>query len=440
MESIEKDMNNTLLIVDDDKINLTALSHILRKEYTIHEASDGESALRAAQEYVPDLILLDILMPGMDGYQVFSALQNSDITAHIPVIFITGLDNPHAEQKGLELGAVDYIHKPFVDILVKLRVRNQIQIINQMRTIEQLSMIDQLTNIPNRRHFDNTMESEWGRAAREHLPICFLLIDVDHFKAYNDAFGHQQGDRALCQIARVIIQTLKRATDFAARWGGEEFAVLLPNTDAGGGLEIGEQMRKNIEEMEILLEDGSVTKLTASVGVNAHKPAPSCSVGKFFSQTDKALYEAKNAGRNRVRLYPNEANDWADDDEMPDIDASDIRIPGVDAEAGASLYSGEMDIYIAVLRSFAANIPIAAGKMRNVSEGSLKEYATTVHGLKGSCASIGAEGLRKKAFELELKSKDGDWPGVLALNDALIHDTETLLTHINAWLDEFIND
>jgi diguanylate cyclase (GGDEF)-like protein len=278
------------------------LSHILQSEYAVRIASDGESAIRIAEKYLPDLILLDILMPGMDGYQVFTALQN-ERTAHIPVIFITGLKNSDDEKKGLKLGAADFISKPFDDMIVKLRVQHQIRIINQLHTIEQLSMMDQLTGIPNRRNFDNRLRFEWGRAIRETSPISLLMIDIDHFKTYNDTYGHQQGDRALCMVAQVLTQALKRTSDFAARWGGEEFAVLLPNTDSRGGLEIAEQMRENAESSKVFCDNGDLTQLTISIGVNTHMPAFSCSIEEFILRSDKALYSAKNTGRNKVCLY-----------------------------------------------------------------------------------------------------------------------------------------
>jgi diguanylate cyclase (GGDEF)-like protein len=299
---METTRKNTLLIVDDDNSSLMMLSHILEKEYTVRVALDGVSALRIAEKFVPDLILLDIVMPEMDGYQVFNALYGSEKTAHIPVIFITGLNNNNDEKRGLELGAVDYISKPFDDMIVKLRVHHQIRIVNQLRTIEHLSMMDQLTGIANRRNFDNRLRAEWGRAMRESIPITLLIMDVDHFKDYNDTYGHQQGDKALCLIADVLTQTLKRTSDFAARWGGEEFAVLLPHTDSAGGLAIGEQIRKNIEEAEVSCENGNITKLAVSIGVNSHVPTADSSIGDFFSGSDRALYNAKNSGRNRVCL------------------------------------------------------------------------------------------------------------------------------------------
>jgi diguanylate cyclase (GGDEF)-like protein len=239
----------------------------------------------------------------MDGYQVFIELRNLPKTAHIPIIFITGLKNSKDEKKGLTMGAVDYISKPFDDVIAKLRVQHQIQIINQMRTIEHLSIIDQLTGISNRRNFDNRLRIEWGRAMRESIPLCLLMIDVDHFKDYNDTYGHQQGDKALCLVAKVLTETLKRSSDFAARWGGEEFVVLLPNTDSASGMEIGSKIRENIEAKELLCDNGKLTRFTVSVGVYTHTPKPASSVDEFISRTDKALYAAKNAGRNRIYIY-----------------------------------------------------------------------------------------------------------------------------------------
>jgi diguanylate cyclase (GGDEF)-like protein len=300
---MEINQKNSLLVVDDDKSDLMILSHILQTDYTVRIATDGASAIRIAEKYVPDLILLDIIMPEMNGYMVFEALHNSEKTGHIPVIFITGLNNYDDEKKGLTLGAADYISKPFDDMIVKLRVQHQVQIVNQMRTIEHLSMMDQLTGIPNRRNFDNRLHAEWGRAIRENIPICMLMIDVERFKNYNDTYGHHQGDKALILVANVLIQTIKRTSDFIARWGGEEFTLLLPNTDADGGLALGEQIRANMEAEELHCDNGILTKLTVSIGVYAHTPTSSCSIDEFFLKVDEALYSAKNSGRNRVCLY-----------------------------------------------------------------------------------------------------------------------------------------
>jgi len=299
---IDRETKNSVLIIDDEMSNLRILTHILGSEYTIYTAKDGVNGIEKTMEYMPDLILLDIIMPEMDGYTVLAELKKLNATAKIPVIFITGLDSIEDEERGLSLNAADYINKPFSPTIVKLRVRNQIQIVNQIRTIENLSMIDQLTGLPNRRSFDARINEEWKRAIRETTPISILVIDIDKFKVYNDTYGHQQGDAVLRTVAKVFSQSLKRASDFAARWGGEEFIVLLPHTYLDGAMEIAENIRRNVENVEISHADGSKSKVTVSIGVTTLVPTQNSSMDAFFSMADKALYDAKASGRNRV-LY-----------------------------------------------------------------------------------------------------------------------------------------
>ena len=291
---------NSVLIVDDEKSNLMVLTNLLGEEYAIFTAKDGQDAINKAKKLLPDVILLDIVMPEMDGFEVLAALKNSDDTRGIPVIIITGLDSNEDEEKGLALKAADYISKPFHSAIVKLRVGNQIQIVNQLRTIEYLSMMDQLTNIPNRRSFDKRLNMEWNRALREKTPVGLLMIEVDKFKNYNDTYGHQQGDVVLRKVAEVFVQTLKRPGDFAARWGGEEFVTLLPVSDMKGSSMIAEQIRANVENLFIPCPDGRITNVTVSVGVNAAYPEIDTSLNGFISGADSALYTAKEMGRNMV--------------------------------------------------------------------------------------------------------------------------------------------
>ena len=291
---------NSILIVDDEKANLLYLNHILSPDYLIYTARDAAEALERANEFHPDLILLDIIMPGMDGYETLTALKKSEKTVDIPVIFITGLSSSEDEMKGLDLGAEDYIAKPFSDAIVKLRVRNQIKMVNQMRAIEKLSMIDQLTDIPNRRNFNQKIDMEWRRAVRNQTPISILMIDVDKFKVFNDTYGHQQGDAVLRTVAQTLKHNLKRPADFAARWGGEEFAVLLPVTDIGGALSIGEEMRLSVESTLVPYLDNEYTNVTVSIGVNSQIPSQTDSMDGFILKADQALYTAKETGRNRV--------------------------------------------------------------------------------------------------------------------------------------------
>ena len=172
-----------------------------------------------------------------------------------------------------------------------------------IQTIERLSMIDQLTNIPNRRYFDDRLRQEWNRAIRNNDPISILLIDVDKFKNYNDTYGHLQGDTGLQSIANVFVQTFKRSEDFVARWGGEEFTVLLSNTESDQAFAIAEKIRKQVADTQIPFVDGQMTNLTISIGVNSQTPSLNSSLDDFIRCADDALYIAKNEGRNRVYLY-----------------------------------------------------------------------------------------------------------------------------------------
>jgi diguanylate cyclase (GGDEF)-like protein len=292
---------NSILIVDDSSLNLAALSQILSPIYKLYIEKDGLSCIESAVKNTPDLILLDIVMPGMNGFDVITELKKNTITSEIPVIFITGLDSAQDEEKGFVLGAADYISKPFTPAVVKLRVKSQIQIINQIRHINNISITDELTGIGNRRFFYAQLEQEWQRALRNHDYIAFLMMDIDKFKPYNDTYGHLQGDRALSGIAQIIKNSLFRAIDTCARWGGEEFAVILPDTQLNGAKEVAERIRTNVKNLILPLDDQTPTRVTVSIGVNCTAPTPeACSLKDFVSDTDKALYHAKLTGRNRA--------------------------------------------------------------------------------------------------------------------------------------------
>ncbi|MCL2821368.1 MAG: diguanylate cyclase [Oscillospiraceae bacterium] len=300
MSDIKKEF--TILISDDEKFNLDILASILSPFYNILIARNGTRTLELAKLNSPDLILLDVIMPDMNGFEVITKLKESDHTVNIPVIFITGLTDPDDEERGFFLGAVDYITKPFNKAIVKARVNTHIKIIDQMRTIEQIGLMDTLTKVSNRRGFDNRFDAEWGRSIRENSPLSFMIMDIDKFKNYNDTYGHHQGDNALRAFAETASQTSGRANDFFARWGGEEFVMLLPGTDIYGAAEVAEKLRKNIEEMTIPTEDGEITKVTVSIGVKSIIPTTGSSLSDFQAKADQALYRAKESGRNRVEL------------------------------------------------------------------------------------------------------------------------------------------
>ena len=297
---MSEDEKHTILIVDDETINIRALSQVLRPEYTVYMARDGRTAIETAESVTPDLILLDIIMSDMSGYEVITELKNSDRTREIPVIFITGLSGVEDEEKGFLLGAVDYITKPFNNTIVRARIRQHLQTLRQLRMIKRLGVIDPLTDIANRRGFNERLEIEWAHAIRDKSTLSMLMIDIDHFKRYNDTYGHPQGDVLLQTIAAIFHQTLVRSTDFAARWGGEEFTVLLPGTNTDGALKIAERIRSDVERTAVPRADGSDTHVTISIGVYSQSPQPGDLANDFVTGADKALYAAKNSGRNKV--------------------------------------------------------------------------------------------------------------------------------------------
>ena len=298
---MEKSSKYSVLIIDDEISNIITLSDILEQEYDVSALRDSRDAAETVKSDLPDVVLLDIIMPEMNGFEVIETLKQSKATRDIPVIFITGLDDLKAEEKGLALGAADYITKPFHAPIVKLRVKNQVKMLDQLRTIERLSMHDQLTGLPNRRNFESRMNQEWSRAQREQTPLSLLMIDIDNFKIYNDSYGHQQGDTALMTAAKAFKQALKRPGDFAVRWGGEEFIILLPNTDSNGAMEVAEQVRKSVEE--VVIPGKRMSKVTVSVGVHTWIPGQESTIDELITNADTALYEAKNQGRNRVCKY-----------------------------------------------------------------------------------------------------------------------------------------
>lgn len=236
----------------------------------------------------------------MSGLQVIQQLKNDDRTRHIPVIFISALDSPGDEERGLDLGAVDYIRKPFHPSIVRKRVRNHLLSVHHRRLLEQLAMIDSLTEIANRRRYDESLENEWRRCARLDLPMSLGIIDVDHFKAYNDHLGHAAGDQALHRIARALQDFVRRPGDLVARYGGEEFALLLPGTDVAAAGSIGNDIQACVAALQLPHPASPISNVvTVSLGGITTIPRGGQVDPGFFVAADQALYAAKAAGRNR---------------------------------------------------------------------------------------------------------------------------------------------
>jgi diguanylate cyclase (GGDEF)-like protein len=298
---METNDRRRILVIDDEKTNLLILHRILSPEYVIFTAKSGSEGLKRAASERPDLILLDIIMPDISGFDVLKALKGDPDLKDIPIIIITGLDNEEDEEKGLLMGAVDYILKPFKNAIVLARVRTHIQIVQYIRMIEQLNRVDPLTGIPNRRYFDERMLIEWKRAIREKKPVSLIMIDVDKFKNYNDTYGHPQGDTLLQAISKLFVATARRPLDVAARLGGEEFGILLPDTPTDIANAMAEKVRAQVENTCIPLANGSsLTSTTISIGVTTLVPTEQSKMEDFIAQADVNLYPAKKSGRNRV--------------------------------------------------------------------------------------------------------------------------------------------
>jgi len=294
-----------VLIIDDLPTNIQVLSEILQGEYDTFFATSGKEGLGIAKAEQPDLILLDIMMPVMDGFEVCRRLKADPATSNIPVIFVTAMRTAEDEAKGLELGAIDYITKPVTPIIVRMRVRNHMELKRSRDILADLSLMDGLTGIANRRRFDDALNKEWRRAARSGRPLAIIMIDIDFFKNFNDHYGHSAGDDCLRKVARTLNDALRRPGDLAARYGGEEFVALLPETSLDAAAEIAERLRQAVLDLDIPHAHSQAAGcVSVSLGVASAVPSGEHPPTRLVEAADVRLYEAKQAGRNRISAKP----------------------------------------------------------------------------------------------------------------------------------------
>ena len=299
-------MKNTdlpkVLIADDDPLCVEALLILLGTEpLELQPAYSGQQALQKTATWHPDLVLLDIGLPDQSGYDVCRRIKADPETRDTTIIFLTGRSDSHDEAHGLELGAVDYITKPVNLPILKARLRVHLELKRKTRLLETQAMLDCLTQIPNRRFFDDLLEKEWSRCSRFGHTLAVMMIDIDYFKQYNDFYGHIQGDACLQQVAQLLEQGLKRSTDLLARYGGEEFVVILPQSDSAEVLMVAEHLRSSVAEAGIPHKAGGKEKVvTVSIGCCSVQPQAGHSSKELINRADKALYQAKRQGRNKV--------------------------------------------------------------------------------------------------------------------------------------------
>lgn len=290
-----------LLVVDDQPANVHALYQVLAADHQVLVATNGEQALQQCRDKQPDLVLLDVVMPGIDGYEVCRRLKADSATRDMPVIFVTGRSEAEDEAEGLEAGAVDFITKPIHAAVVRARVKTHLTLKYQSDLLRQLAFIDGLTGVFNRRCLDERLHAEWARAARQQQPLALVMIDIDAFKRYNDLQGHLAGDDCLRRVAQRLSSELIRPGDVMARYGGEEFACVLPDTGLAGALEVAQRLEQAVRALQIPHADSPVAGVvTISLGVAALRPAPGTEVTALLSAADQQLFEAKRQGRGRV--------------------------------------------------------------------------------------------------------------------------------------------
>ncbi len=290
----------SILIVDDSGFHCKYLLDILKGQYDVRIVNNGRDAIATAcSDFPPDLILLDVIMPEIDGYEVCIRLKEIDMTKEIPIIFITGKMDEADEIYGFELGAVDYISKPFNPIIVKARVNTHMKLKLYRDYLESMSYIDGLTQIPNRRKFNEYYDFMWSMSLRERQVLSIIMIDIDYFKLFNDRYGHQIGDDCLVKVAQQLAITISRKTDFVGRYGGEEFVCILPNTPIENAYMIAEKMRTGIMELEIPHENSKVMNIvTISLGIASCVPQNDWKQNSLIEWADQALYRSKEIGRN----------------------------------------------------------------------------------------------------------------------------------------------
>ena len=303
-------MMERILIIDDSPVQANHLRTILEDEFDITLVHTAEEGLEWAQAGAFDLLLLDVVMPEMDGFMLLKKLQEQLVTRHIPVILITSLADIRHEEQGLSLGAVDYITKPFHAPIVKARVHTHIKLYQYRQQIERQAMIDQLTGAANRRWYERCSPVKWQEAIRLQLPLSVCMFDIDQFKLYNDTYGHPAGDKVITSVAKTIGNYLRRGTDFFARYGGEEFVALLLENSAEKNYTHLKRIRRAVEELHIPHAGSDFQWVTISIGGVTLFPKVGDSYETYLKIADTMLYDAKRFGRNRVVWTSDKMEQW----------------------------------------------------------------------------------------------------------------------------------
>lgn len=301
-----------ILIVDDEVSNIEIMNAVLEDTYEVCFATSGEQAMDVARSVLPDLILLDVLMPGIDGYDVCVALKKDRLLSDVPVIFTTGLTTREAEERGLLLGAIDYVTKPIDPVTLSARVHNHIEMKRMRDQLAEMAVTDALTGLSNRRQLEKTLDIETARLARNGEWLSVIMIDIDFFKSFNDTYGHIAGDRCIAMVASALNRAARRASDLTARYGGEEFACVLPNTDYAAAMVVAQDIRAQVHALAIPHTASTIKPhVTVSVGVASARCMPGMSASQWVEHADRQLYSSKANGRDMIfgRVFARDGDD-----------------------------------------------------------------------------------------------------------------------------------
>lgn len=320
------DVRTRVMLVDDQTIVAEALRRMLADEADIdyHYCSDPANAISEAIAFKPTVILQDLVMPDIDGLMLLKFFRSNPQVKSVPIIVLSTKEDPKIKSDAFELGASDYLVKfpDRIEVIARIRAHSRSYLAQQQRDaayralrelqkeleaknseLERLSSLDGLTGIANRRIFDEFIRREWLRAARDGSSIALILIDIDHFKKYNDGYGHQGGDDCLRKVARTLAATVKRPGDLVARYGGEEFVVVMPGTDRDGAAKIAEALRSGVDGMNLPHQYSTTADhVTISLGGASMLPNAESSPEELIAKADEALYRSKELGRNQYQM------------------------------------------------------------------------------------------------------------------------------------------
>lgn len=299
-----------ILVIDDSPVQTEFLCSILRDDYEMTVCHTAEDGLDAARQGGYSLILLDVVMPGKDGFMLLKELKGAEVTRYVPVILLTSLADVQYEERGLLLGAVDYVTKPFSPVIIKARVNTHIQLYHYQMEFRKQAMVDELTGVANRRRYEDETAVRWREAVRFELPFSICMFDIDKFKLYNDTFGHPAGDKVIASVAKTASSYFQRSTDLFARYGGEEFVAVFVGSQAQTAFEFMKSVRQAVEDMHIQHNSPVCEWVTISAGGVTLLPKPGDNYDTYLKLADTMLYDAKRFGRNMVVWSNNGQEQW----------------------------------------------------------------------------------------------------------------------------------